>query len=367
MTTIIDMPLNSIPPTTTLEGLAEKRAAALETGVKCDVGFWGGIVPGNADQLVPLLEQGVKGFKCFLINSGVDEFRHVEEPDLVIACDALTAANTNALVLFHAELEKHAHEGAEPSHESPDAYSTFLASRPESLETDALALILSLARRYPSLRFHIVHLSAAEALPAIRAARSGADGGSPVANLTVETCFHYLTLRAEDIPANATQFKCCPPIRDETNRLAIVDAVLDGTIDFVVSDHSPCTPELKKGDFMSAWGGISGLGFGLPLLHTQLAGRVTLPRLVHLLATAQARQVGLDKTKGSIQVGGDADLVIFDPTTEYSLSEHDLFFKNKLSPYLGRKLVGRVERTILRGEAVYVADKGHMGVSGVLV
>jgi allantoinase len=310
VTTLIDMPLNSIPPTTTVENLRIKREAAKRVGVSSDLGFWGGIIPGNEGDLVPMLKEGVKGFKCFLIESGVDEFPHVEEEHLVRACDALEG--TDALILFHAELGPHDHELA-PGNDSQ--YSTFLESRPASLELSALELILRLARRYRSLRFHIVHLSTAQALPVIRDARR-----TGVTNLTVETCFHYLLLRAEDIPANATQFKCCPPIREEANRLAICDAVLDGTIDFVVSDHSPCVAELKRGDFMSAWGGISGLGLGLSLLWTDLGERAGLGRLVELLSTAQARQVKLEGVKGALQEGADADFVVFAPEATFEVT-----------------------------------------------
>jgi allantoinase len=319
VTTLIDMPLNSIPPTTTVANLEEKRAAARSTGVSCDVGFWGGIIPGNEGDLVPLIDAGVKGFKCFLINSGVDEFPHVGEEDLDKACRAL--AGTNALVMFHAEFESAPHAHDPPAFADKAAYSTFLASRPQTFETDALTLILRLCRRYPSLRFHIVHLSAADALPALRAARAGTDGGAPITNLTLETCFHYLVLRAEDIPPNATQFKCCPPIRDEKNRKAIVEAVLDGTINYVVSDHSPCTPELKKGDFMSAWGGVSGLGLGLPLLHTELADRASLPRIISWLAGEHASQVNIAARKGALVAGADADFVVFDPETNYTVTQ----------------------------------------------
>ncbi|WWD22115.1 allantoinase [Kwoniella shandongensis] len=332
VTTVIDMPLNSIPPTTTVQGLEVKREEARRIGVKTDLGFWGGIIPGNQAELVPMLTAGVKGFKCFLIESGVDEFPCVQEADLVQACDAL-------------KMDVHAHppDVADPSH-----YRTFVDSRPPAWEISALELVLKIARQYPQLRFHIVHLSAAGAVPLIRKAR--ADG---VTNLTVETCFHYLCLKAEDIPHNATQFKCCPPIRDEANRKQLIDALLDGTIDYVVSDHSPCVPELKKGDFLTAWGGVSGLGLGLSLLWTELGEKVGLSRVVTWLAEAQARQVGLEGKKGVLAVGAAADYVVFDPAAKFEVSQDSLRFKNKVSPYVGMTLRGVVEQTYLGGQLAW--------------
>ncbi|KAK4684441.1 allantoinase, partial [Tremellales sp. Uapishka_1] len=303
VTTLIDMPLNSIPPTTTVANFETKRAEAGKVGVHADVGFWGGIVPGNENDLVPLLEAGVKGFKCFLINSGVDTPKRADNQ------------GTNALILFHAEFESHGHDLPETRAEGSE-YSTFLESRPPSLELDALSLILRLARSYPHLRFHIVHLSAAAAVPLIKDARA-----SGIQNLTVETCFHYLCLRAEDIPPNATQYKCCPPIRDEANRKKLVEALLDGTIDYVVSDHSPCIPELKKGDFMSAWGGVSGLGLGLSLLWTEIGEQAGLARLVDWMGARQAAQVGLEGKKGVLAPGADADWVVFDPSATFVVTE----------------------------------------------
>lgn len=275
------------------------------------------------------------------------EFPHVGEEDLLKACQALvdssphsrsnqssTSTSTSSssssstssgngpvkaskthdgLILFHAELDRLA---AEHTHR-PDAscYSTFLSSRPASWELDALELILKLARKFPTLRFHIVHLSAAEAIPRIKSARA-----SGISNLTVETCLHYLTLRAEDIPPNATQFKCCPPIRSEANRRQLCEALLDGVIDFVISDHSPCVPELKKGDFMTAWGGVSGLGLGISLLWTEFGETTELGRIVNWMGDAQARQLGLEGKKGALEVGKDADMVVFDPTASYTVN-----------------------------------------------
>lgn len=215
------------------------------------------------------------------------------------------------MILFHAELGNPKMHDHTKAHE----YTTFLDSRPESLETDALSVVLRIARKYPSLRFHIVHLSASSALPMIRQAR--ADG---VNNLTVETCFHYLTLSSEVIVANATAYKCCPPIRDDGNRQKLIDAVEEGLIDFVVSDHSPCVPELKAGDFMSAWGGVSGLGLGLSLMHNELGQRIGLGRIVELLGNVQSKQVGLDAKKGALREGMDADFVVFDPRETRAVS-----------------------------------------------
>ncbi|WRT64854.1 allantoinase [Kwoniella shivajii] len=360
VTTLIDMPLNSIPPTTTLHGLETKRNEAKNVGVNCDIGFWGGIVPGNANDLVPMLENGVKGFKCFLIESGVDEFPCVDEEDLLKACEALKS--TNALILFHAELDatppanRHVHDSTSSD---PCAYTTFLDSRPEQWETSALTLILKFAKLYPSLRFHIVHLSAASSLPAIREARSkGMD------NLTVETCFHYLCLKAEEIPDNATQFKCCPPIRDENNRQLLIEAVLDGTINYIVSDHSPCTPELKKGDFLNAWGGVSGLGLGLSLIWTgfnsHVESKISLGRVIDWMGKHQANQVGIEN-KGSLKAGYKADLVIFDPEKQWEVTTDSLLFKNKVSPYVGKTLKGLVEKTYLAGQLVWDHSKGIEG------
>lgn len=254
--------------------------------------------------------------------------------------------------MFHAELDAptHTHTHAtHPTSTDPSEYSTFLESRPQQWEISALQLVLRIARSYPDLRFHIVHLSASDAVPLLQSALLGNGDTSPLKNLTVETCFHYLCLQDTDIPPNATQFKCCPPIRDESNRLKLIDALLDGTIQYVVSDHSPCVPELKKGDFTSAWGGVSGLGLGLSLLWTELGvgvggrgrGRVELGQIVEWMGGVQAKQVGLQGKKGVLQKGAVADFVVFDPHATFEVtavchpspspspSHLHLFFRNK--------------------------------------
>lgn len=224
--------------------------------------------------------------------------------------------------MFHAELDAPTHTHTHTTHPTstdPSEYSTFLESRPQQWEISALQLVLRIARSYPDLRFHIVHLSASDAVPLLQSAL--------LKNLTVETCFHYLCLQDTDISPNATQFKCCPPIRDESNRLKLIDALLDGTIQYVVSDHSPCVPELKKGDFTSAWGGVSGLGLGLSLLWTELGvgvgvgGRVVeLGQIVEWMGGVQAKQVGLQGKKGVLQKGAVADFVVFDPHATFEVT-----------------------------------------------
>ncbi|PIL28242.1 hypothetical protein GSI_09654 [Ganoderma sinense ZZ0214-1] len=313
VTTLVDMPLNSIPPTTTVANLEEKRSAARG---QCwtDVAFWGGVIPKNQAHLRPLVDAGVRGFKCFLIESGVDEFPCVTEHDLRLAMDELT--NTSTVLCFHAELDtaRTTSAAAAADGADPTLYSTFLASRPQQLEVDAIALIAALHKQYPSLRLHIVHLSASAALPLVRAAKAA---GLP---LTVETCFHYLALAAQHVPPGRPEFKCCPPVRDAANREALWGALLDGTVDCVVSDHSPCVAALKRlddGDVMQAWGGISTLGLGLSVLWTEARRRgVGIGRVVDWLCVRTARHAGLEGRKGKIQAGYDADLVVWDPDAE---------------------------------------------------
>ncbi|XP_053355131.1 allantoinase, mitochondrial isoform X1 [Clarias gariepinus] len=344
VTTIVDMPLNSIPPTTSLVNFQEKLQAA--TG-QCfvDTAFWGGVVPGNQMELKPMVQAGVAGFKCFLIHSGVDEFPHVSEKDLHAAMKQLQG--TKSVLLFHAEQE------VDPplvEDGDPWEYSTFLKSRPDVMELEAIRTVAKLCQRY-QVRCHIVHLSSAESLELIRAARQN---GAP---LTVETTHHYLTLNSENIPSGATQFKCCPPIRDKANQEQLWSALKDGDIDMVVSDHSPCTPNLKCldiGDFTQAWGGISSLQFGLPLFWTSARKRgFGFPDVVKLLCKEPARLCRLDNQKGSLMPGHDADLVIWDPEKEFTVKKNIIHHKNKLTPYLGLTLCGEVKATIVQGKLVY--------------
>ncbi|KAG7098561.1 hypothetical protein E1B28_000494 [Marasmius oreades] len=307
------------------------------------------LIPANQGHLIPLVEAGVKGFKCFLIESGVEEFPCVSESDLHASMRLLQDLPSTTL-LFHAELEAEPRSTSEPNSDCT-SYSTFLQSRPQQLEIDAITLIINLQKSYPSLRCHIVHLSAASALPIIKAARASG------AKLTVETCFHYLCLSSNDIPSGRPEFKCCPPIREPGNRDALWAALKDGTIDCVVSDHSPCIAELKlldKGDIMGAWGGISSLGIGLSLLCTEGRKRgVTLDDIIRWTSVNTAKHAGLDHVKGKLAKGYDADIVFWNPDVETEITEDSLNFKNKVSPYVGMKLQGRVEKTFLRGSLAY--------------
>ena len=353
ISTVIDMPLNAIPPTTTVANFDTKLEAA-KGQCHVDVGFWGGVVPDNAKDLPALIEKGVRGFKCFLIESGVDEFPCVNEAEVRLAMDQMI--NSDRVLLFHAEMEGCGKvESKAEEEEDSRTYASFLNSRPQALETNAIDLIIRLTKEYheqgKSVNTHIVHLSAANAIPAIREAKAA---GAP---LTVETCFHYLNFTAESIEDGATHYKCCPPIREASNRDLLWNALLDGTIDYVVSDHSPCTAQLKvqdTGDFGQAWGGIASVQFGLPVLWTEGRKRgVTLQQIANWLCLAPAKRTKLDHKKGEIRVGNDGDLVIWRPESTFEIDITDVHFKNKLSPYIGETLYGAVDRTIVRGTTVY--------------
>jgi len=346
VTTVIDMPLNSIPATTTVAALATKREVAAEKAM-VNVGFWGGAVPQNLGTLRELHDAGVYGFKAFLAPSGVDEFDHLDAEQLESALEEI--AGFDGLLIVHAEdpgvLDAHANEGGVDYHR-------FVESRPDAAETTAIERVIAGVRR-TGARAHILHLSSAAALPALRAAR--AEG----LRITVETCPHYLTMSEEQIADGATQFKCCPPIRDEANRDALWQALLDGDIDIVVTDHSPSTPELKfahGGDFGLAWGGIAGLQLGLAAVWTEAARRdIPLERVLGWMSNATARFAGLE-SKGRIAVGADADLVVFAPDATFTVHADQLLHKNPVSAFDGRELRGVVRQTLLAGRPVDVAD-----------
>jgi allantoinase len=344
---LVDMPLNSLPVTTTLAALEQKKHASLG---KCrvDVGFWGGVVPGNCRDLAELGAGGVLGCKAFLVHSGIDEFPNSTEADLREAMPVLRDAGLP--LLAHAELDL----GATVTASDPRAYQRYVESRPPAWEDEAIRLLVRLCRE-TGCAVHIVHLSAASSVPILRAAKAE---GLPI---TVETCPHYLCLEAESIPDGATLYKCSPPIRDRNNREQLWRALLDGVIDFVITDHSPCAPQLKlaeRGDFDEAWGGIASLQLGLPAVWTEARERgADLPTLFRWMSSAPAKFAGLAGKKGGIAPGLDADLVVLGPDDELVVSPERLFFRHKVSPYLGRRLLGRVHTTLVRGTCVYDAEQ----------
>lgn len=342
VTTIVDMPLNSIPPTTSVAALAAKRAAA-EGRVFVDVGFWGGLVPGNEADLLPLVTEGVFGFKCFLVDSGVEEFPPVSAGEMERAMAVLAGARS--LVIVHAEDASLIDSAPHPH--SRD-YADFLASRPRAAEHAAISAVIEAARRTGG-RAHILHLSSADALTSI--ARAKHDG----VRISAETCPHYLALAAEDVGPGATAYKCCPPIREASNRDELWRGLVDGVIDFVVSDHSPAPAALKlagDGDFAEAWGGIASLQLGLPIVWTEARHRgIRLERVVEWMATVPARRVGLTG-KGAITEGGAADLAVVAPDEAFTVDAAALEHRHPITPYDGRELVGVVRATYLAGEPV---------------
>ncbi|OZF34745.1 allantoinase AllB [Rhodococcus sp. 14-2496-1d] len=339
ITTIVDMPLNSIPPTVDVAALEIKRRVAADQSV-VNVGFWGGAVPGNVEQLRPLHEAGVFGFKCFLLASGVDEFPPLTIPELEKAL--IEIASFDGLMIVHAE-------NAEVIAEAPSAtgreYSGFLESRPRAAENRAIEQVIELSRR-TGCRVHILHLSSADALPMIAAAKR--DG----VRVTVETCPHYLCFDAEAVPAGATQFKCCPPIREAGNRELLWQGLSDGTIDTIVTDHSPCTPDLKRfdtGDFGDAWGGIASLQVSLAAVWTEARARgFALTDIVRWMATNTADQVGM-ADRGRIDIGCAADLVVFAPDERFTVDVAQLYHRNPVTAYDRLGLSGVVRRSWIAG------------------
>ncbi|MEE1727176.1 allantoinase AllB [Streptomyces sp. JV186] len=339
ITTLVDMPLNSLPPTTTPAHLKVKQDTA-RPQAHVDVGFWGGALPDNTKELRPLHDAGVFGFKCFLSPSGVDEFPPLDQDQLAVALAEI--AGFDGLLIVHAE-DPHALDGA-PQRPGPQ-YADFLASRPGEAENQAIENLIGQAARLGA-RVHVLHLSAASALPAIAAARR--DG----VRITVESCPHFLTLTAEEVPDGATEFKCCPPIREAANQDVLWAALADGTIDCVVSDHSPSTADLKTGDFATAWGGISSLQLGLPAIWTEARRRGhTLDDVVRWMSEAPARLAGLT-AKGAIAPGKDADFTVLDPEETFTVDPAALQHRNRVTAYAGKTLHGVVRSTWLRGRRI---------------
>jgi allantoinase len=347
-TLLVDMPLNCLPATTTVAALEAKRAAA-RNNCWVDWAAWGGVVQGNHADIEVLAGAGVPGFKCFLIHPGIDGFTMVGDHDLRTALPHL--ARTGLPLLVHAELAAPIDTAtAHLADADWRSYATYLQSRPDEAEVSAIRMMLSLCRQY-DFHLHIVHLSSGQALPELRAARSEGLG------VTVETCPHYLHFAAEDIPDAATLCKCAPPIRSRENRDILWQALRDGVIDLVATDHSPCPPAMKgleKGSFKTAWGGISSLSVALSVMWTEASRRgFTLMDIVRWMAEGPAGLAGCQSRKGRIATGYDADLVIFDQDATFRVAPERLHYRYPLSPYLGETLCGVVKATYLRGQCVF--------------
>ncbi|HUG02399.1 MAG TPA: allantoinase AllB [Longimicrobiales bacterium] len=366
VTTAVDMPLNAMPATTTVHGLDMKRAAA-EGSVRVDVGFWGGLVPGNEEDLEPLWRAGVLGFKCFLVPSGVMNFPHVGEADLARAMPIL--AGLGAPLLVHAEMPgvvlaatALALDARRPA--DPRRYATYLSTRPARAEVEAIALVGRLAAEH-RCRVHVVHVATGAAAPALRAAREAG------AEISAETCPHYLRFAAEDVPDGATEFKCAPPIREAEERNALWAALERGDLSMVVSDHSPCVPGMKRlsdGDFLDAWGGIASLEVALPAVWTGARARsIGLDRVCAWMSEAPGRLAGLERRKGAIEAGRDADLVVFRPDADTAVDPDALHQKHPVTPYAGTRLAGRVMATYVRGRAVYADGETQGPPAGRLI
>ena len=357
ITTLIEMPLNSIPATTSVIGFREKLEAT-RGKLWVDTGFWGGVVPGNAAELRGLWEAGCFGFKCFLVDSGVPEFARAGESDLRAALPEL--AKLGAPLLAHAEVPGPIDEAAKhrSTNDLGKTHKEWLESRPSAAENQAIDLLLRLGAEYGA-HIHIVHLSSSDAIPRIQNAKAAR------AKMSVETCPHYLTFASEEIPDGATQFKCAPPIRERANRECLWAALRDGTIDMIATDHSPCPPEMKRqerGDFFAAWGGIASLQLSLPAVWTEARTRgFSVEHLAKWLCERPARLAGLAKRKGAIAAGQYADLVIWHPDAGFRVDAARLQHRHKVTPYAGRELLGIVEATFLRGKKIF--ERGTFGAA----
>lgn len=366
LTTLIDMPLNSSPVTTTVNAFDEKLRSAFDKKLEAkpdnktfarftsklhtNVGFWGGVVPGNENEIEPLVKKGVLGFKAFLTHSGIDDFPNTTEDDLRKAMPII--AKYNLPLLVHCELKgsKERETNNDQQETRNNSYTNYLNSRPKHWEDDAIAMMIRLCEEF-NCRTHIVHLSSADSLEQIAKAKQ------KDLPLTVETSQHYLYFNAEDIKDGQTQFKCAPPIREKANNDKLWQALKDGLIDFVATDHSPATPSLKEiesGDFMKAWGGIASIQFALPVLWTAAKKRnCTFSDIVKWLCEKPAKLAGQQNGKGKIEKGFDADLVVVDDEKTFTVDESCCYHKHKVSPYMGETLYGVVEQTYLGGEKVY--------------
>jgi allantoinase len=342
-TTLVDMPLNCLPETTTVAALTDKRQAATSQ-CRVDWAAWGGLTDHNLSHIEPLAAAGVAGFKCFLVDPGiVPGLAMIGPQQLEAAAPAL--ARTGLPLLVHAELAEHLYTGGDA--DDWQQYASWLRSRPDAAEVAAIRMLIGLCRKY-LFRLHIVHLATALALNDLAAARAE---GLPI---TVETCPHYLHFDAEEIPDGATLFKCAPPIRSRANRERLWQGLRDGVIDLIATDHSPCPPSMKQGNFRQSWGGIASLSVAASVIWTEMSQRgLPLEDLARWMSAQPAKLAGLQKHKGAIAAGDDADLVIFDPDAKFTLTTEDLHYRHPVSPYLGETLRGKIQATFVRGTAVY--------------
>jgi allantoinase len=356
VTSLVEMPLNASPVTCTAEAF-EKKLAAAENKLHTNVGFWGGVIPGNTDELEPLIEMGVLGFKAFLTHSGIDEFPNANEADLRKAMPII--AKHGLPLLVHCELA----DDLQPATQDPRSYWQYMQTRPKEWEDKAIAMMIRLCEEF-NCRVHIVHLSSANSIEQIKNAKAK---GLP---LTVETAQHYLYFNAEEIPDGNTAFKCAPPIREKANNELLWQALKDGIIDFVATDHSPAPPETKQvdtGDFTTAWGGIASIQFALPALWTAAKKHnCSLENMAEWLSARPATLAGLQSKRGSIEVGKLADLLVWDAEKSFTLTEEMILHRHKLTPYLHQTLTGQVEQVYLAGEKVFdngtiaALNKGHV-------
>ena len=357
ITSLVDMPLNSSPVTTTVKAFEEKITAA-KKHLNTNCGFWGGVIPGNIKDIEPLIEKGVLGFKAFLIDSGIDEFPNVTEGDLRKAMPII--AKYDLPLLVHCELTV---DSQQSTVNSTRSYQNYLSSRPRKWEDDAIALMIQLCEDY-NCRTHIVHLSSSDSIEQIAKAKQK---GLP---LTVETCQQYLYFNAEEIPDARTEYKCAPPIREKENNGKLWQALKDGIIDYVATDHSPATPDLKElqsGDLMKAWGGIASLQFALPVLWTAAKKHgCSLNDITKWLCSNTSKIIGRERSKGKIQKGYDADMAVWDENKSFVVTEEMILHKHKITPYLGEELFGVVEQTYLKGEKVFDNGKFKLNQGEIL-
>lgn len=343
ITTVVDMPLNASPVTTNANAFKTKLDASIGK-LNVNVGFYGGLIPGNQNDLEELMKAGVLGIKCFLTHSGIDEFPNVVEREIATAMPLI--AKYNLPLLAHCELDG---DCVTELDKYPTSYKEYLASRPKAWENNAIDLMINLCRKY-KCPTHIVHVSSAEALTRIKKAKAE---GLP---LTAETCAHYIYFNAENIPDADCLYKCAPPIRERENNELLKEALVDGTLDFITTDHSPAPPaikELQSGNLKKAWGGIAGLQFLLPASWTAMKEKISIEKFIPLLTEHPAKFLQVNKKKGKLAVGYDADLLVWNPEENLVVREEGILHKHKCSPYTGKQLTGTIQQTIINGITVY--------------